>query len=155
MSAEPSYLLNLPRELRDEICSYIRSDYWITPDKGPAKNKPSIFLDKGPQSSLMRTCRQISDEYGDVWLRDLHLRLFSMDEALTDCSLSNMAPHMTFPTCNFQHIEVCSIHIRLKHLAELVLKDVLDGTVVQTPSQGIMSRVATTQTTLTSTHRYD
>jgi len=138
MPADQSHLLKLPRELRDEIYSYITSNYWITPEKGLVKNKPTVFLDHGAQSCLIRTRKQVRDKYGDVWPRDLRLRLYSKDEAITDCSLSNKALDPTYPKYNFLRIKVCGIYIWFKRLSALVPEDVRSGAVARTPSQGII-----------------
>lgn len=107
----PCRLLQLPRELRNNIYEELNHDHFITitRDHDPnSKRRNGMAVDNAPYASVMRLCKQIHYEYDDVRFKKVHLIIYTAEMRL---KLSTFDLKAGVPKELFKHVTWCQVSI--------------------------------------------
>lgn len=112
---EPSYLLRLPRELRNYIYSYLGVTQTLSVrDHNNVFERPFVGLSNSLRLCLLLVCRQLHDEYREVWSQRLEMTIL-MQKGV-NLTLDAFSLRKAVPAQVFAQVKSCDVRFLLSSL---------------------------------------
>ncbi|KAK4550048.1 hypothetical protein LTR36_003015 [Oleoguttula mirabilis] len=112
---EQSRILTIPRELRNDIYSRVGVVHTLTcADVDALEKRSTLILQNSLNVNLLRTCKQIHDEYDEIWSEGLDLMIFTTNRL--DLARSEIPLHKSLPVSHLLNVTQCVLTITLSAL---------------------------------------